>query len=242
MLISIVIPAYNEAACIQGHLEDIVCFTKTLPEHRFEILVVDDGSRDATAERVQSMAERFGEIRLLKLEQNSGKSEAVKKGILAAQGDIVGFTDADAATPISELTKVLQNMQAGYQVVIGSRARRSKDTVLKAKFHRRFMGRVFNAVLKGILKIRDAEGRTLKDTQCGFKWFTREVAQNIFPKLLTKGFAFDVEVLFMAHQKKYRILEMPVNWADRRDSRVSLLSDPLKMLWQIVIIRYKHSN
>lgn len=240
MKISIVIPAFNEAACIQGHLQDIVKFTKTLPEHHFEILVVDDGSKDATAERVLQAARQHPEIRLLKLEQNSGKSEAVKKGILDARGDIVGFTDADAATPIAELAKVLRFMPADYQVVIGSRARRSQDTVLKAKIHRRIMGRVFNAFLRGVLQIRDAEGRVLKDTQCGFKWFSRPAAQSIFPELLTKGFAFDVEVLFLAQQKKFRILEMPVNWADRRDSRVSLLSDPLKMLWQIVSIRLKH--
>jgi len=240
MLVSIVIPAYNEENAIQEHLEEIVKFSESQPWNS-EILVVDDGSKDQTADRVRQSAAKFSSVRLISLAQNSGKGCAVRTGLLAAKGDICGFTDADGSTPIAELIRVLEAFEKeGCDVVIGSRAKPSEETKVEAQWHRILMGRVFNFVLKVCLGLKDIQGKSLQDTQCGFKWFSRPFCQAVFKQMKIDGFAFDVEALYLVGRLKGKIVEMPVNWADRGETRVNLFFDPIKMLCQSLLIPLRH--
>ena len=240
MLVSIVIPAYNEAALIGGHLEAVAEYCRSQPWES-ETIVVDDGSSDATAKIVEECARRLGGIRLLRLEHNRGKGHAVRQGLLAATGDVRGFTDADASTPISELDRVLPALQSASDVVIGSRAIEDPETELEAHLHRRLIGRVFNGLLRILVGLRDENGRPLADTQCGFKWFTADACEAIFSRAKVDDFAFDVEVLLLAKRLGRPVREVAVNWTDRGSkSSVNLLTDPLKMLYRVVLLRFQH--
>lgn len=239
MLVSIVIPAYNEEAAIGPHLEAIVDYARGKP-WSYEVLVVDDASADSTSDRVREWSSKHPEIKLLRRETNSGKGAAVRRGLAAAQGDIQGFTDADAATPITELDRVLEAMEAGAEFVIGSRAMNDTETTVVARPHRKIIGRIFNALLRMFVDLRDADGRALADTQCGFKWFTRDACESILARAQIEGFAFDVELLHLANRLGFKVKEMPVNWADRGESRVNLFVDPLKMLAQVMSVPWRH--
>jgi len=240
MLVSIVIPAYNEAALIAGHLQAVAEYCSSQPWES-ETIVVDDGSSDGTAEIVEECARKLGGIRLLRLERNRGKGHAVRQGLLSAKGDVRGFTDADASTPISELDRVLPALQSGSDVVIGSRAIKDPATELDAHLHRRLIGRAFNGLLRILVGLRDQDGRPLADTQCGFKWFTADACEAIFSRATDDGFAFDVEVLLLAKRLDRPVREMAVNWTDRGSkSSVNLLTDPLKMLVKVVRLRFQH--
>lgn len=239
MLVSIIIPAFNEEAAIGPHLEAIVAYGAG-KSWDYEVLVVDDASGDRTSERVMEWADKHPQVRLLRRETNHGKGGAVRFGMAQSKGDILGFTDADASTPISELDRVLPAIEAGADLVIGSRALEDEATTVVARPHRKFIGRTFNALLRTMVDLRDADGRPLADTQCGFKWFTRGAYDAIFPLATIEGFAFDVELLHLANRLGFRIVEMPVNWADRGESRVNLWIDPLKMLLQVFSVRGRH--
>ena len=204
------------------------------------MLVVDDASADRTSERVQEWANQHPQIRLLRGESNHGKGRAVRRGLAEARGDVLGFTDADAATPITELDRVLSAIETGADVVIGSRAMNDEATKVVARPHRKFIGRTFNALLRTMVDLRDADGRPLADTQCGFKWFTRAAHDAILPLAGIDGFAFDVELLHLANRLGFRVREMPVNWADRGESRVNLWVDPFKMLAQVLSVPWRH--
>jgi dolichyl-phosphate beta-glucosyltransferase len=239
MLVSIVIPAFNEEAAIGGHLADVVTYCEP-QEWDYEVVVVDDGSRDRTGERVRAFAERHRQVRLLALPQNHGRGYAVRAGLRAASGDIRGFTDADESTPIGELERVLPCFTAGAAVVIGSRAKRAEEVRVQAHLHRRIIGRVFNALMRGVLRITDADGKVVADTQCGFKWFTADACAAILDRASLDGFAFDVELLYLANRLGFPIVELPVNWADRGESRVNLLVDPAKMLGAVLTVPWRH--
>lgn len=237
--LSIIIPAYNEARAIEEHLRLSSDFIKTRPL-KAEILVVDDGSRDSTAALVEAYAKTHPEVRLIRLPKNSGKGCAVRTGILAAVGKIRGFTDADGATPIAELDRILPHFKNDAEVVIGSRAKKSQETHVDALIHRRLIGRVFNFLLRVLINVRDRDGRLIRDTQCGFKWFSAEAAQVIFSKMTIDGFAFDVEALYLANRMRLPIVEQPVNWTEKGNSKVKLWRDPVKMFWQVSRIRRRH--
>jgi dolichyl-phosphate beta-glucosyltransferase len=240
MLVSIVIPAFNEEDVIDGHLDAIVAHCGPKPwDH--EVLVVDDGSTDRTAELVEAKAKLHPQIRLIRQRRNRGKGCAVRTGLLAAGGDVRGFTDADASTPIAELDRVLPLLESGgASVVIGSRAKRDAQTRVVAKWHRVVIGRAFNGVLRVLLRLRDRDGRPLADTQCGFKWFTAEAAEAIAGRASVDGFAFDVEFLHLANLLGCGVVELPVNWADRGESSVNLFVDPLKMFYRVATVRWRH--
>ena len=241
MLVSIVIPAYNEEALIAEHLEAVAAYSREQPWES-ETIVVDDGSSDGTVRIVEECAERLGGIRLLRMDQNRGKGHAVRQGLLSARGDVRGFTDADASTPISELDRVLPALASGSEVVIGSRAMRDTETELNAHLHRRLIGRTFNGLLRLLVGLEDQDGRPLADTQCGFKWFTQRACEGIFSRATTDGFAFDVEVLLLANRLGHPVREMAVNWTDRGKSSVNLFIDPLKMLFRVAALRFQHRN
>lgn len=233
---SVVIPAYNEARRLPPHLDRIVSHFDGQGES-YEVLVVDDGSTDATAAAVDAVARRSPAVRVLRGSRNEGKGAAVRRGMLAARGERRLFTDADGATPIVEL-KRLEPHLAGADIVIGSRALDDPSVMIAARRHRVAAGRIFHWAVSrlGICGIRD--------TQCGFKLFSRPAAEDLFPLVRTRGYAFDVELLLLAARRGWRIAEVAVNWSDQPGSKVEMWRDGARMLtqvmWASVVVRSRY--
>jgi len=239
MFISIIVPAYNEEKSIKKSIHEILSFIEQRSIEG-EIIVVDDGSQDRTTLLVKEISNENSNVQIISLEKNQGKGFAVKTGILAARGDICGFTDADGASPIEGLDRVLPLFDEEVDIVIGSRAKFSEETKVQVLLYRKIIGRIFNFILGLLISVYDRHGKKVADTQCGFKWFRRKVGQEIFSQTKIKGFAFDVEVLFLANRFQFKIEELPINWVEKGDSRVNLMVDPVKMFWQVATIRFLH--
>ena len=233
--ISIVIPAYNEESRIVPTMEKIIDFVQNREHKSFEIVVVDDGSSDKTADVVKGFAAHAPYIRLLKNEINSGKGASVKKGVMDARGDVIYFTDADLSTPIEELDRFFAEIKDA-DIVIGSRAIDGADIVVHEPFYREILGKVFC----GIVRAFCVPG--FIDTQCGAKMFRKEAARKIFPFVKISRFAFDVEVLYLAHVFGYKVKELPVKWFYSSNTRVRPFVDGPKMLLDLLQIRWSHRN
>jgi len=227
--LSIVIPAYNEADRIDATLVQVLRFATSAIED-FEILVVDDGSRDDTASRVEAFARSDARVRLLRNDRNRGKGFTVRHGALEASKAYVLFTDADNSTPIEEIRN-LAPMAHPRALVIASRALSRSRMEVPQPWHRRLMGVTFRFIVQALV----VPG--IQDTQCGFKLFGREVVQAVFPDMATDGFAFDVEVIARALRLGFDVVEVPVRWIDDRRSRVSPIRDSLQMLRDVWRIR-----
>ena len=228
--LSIVIPAYNEEFRIGPTIRDIVSYCRARARP-FELILVDDGSRDGTTSVGRLLCDEFSELRLIRLAANHGKGYAVRAGVVNAVGRIILFTDADGATPINELERLESALESGADLAVGSRALRAMGVQVHAKLYRHVIGRTFHFLVEWLA---DAG---VKDTQCGFKLFHSRVAQDLFSRMRMNGFSFDVEVLVMARQRGYRIAEIPVNWAHRPGSKVRLTLDSLRMAADLVRIR-----
>ena len=228
--LSIVVPAYNEEARLEPTLREVLAESRRLGL-RCEVIVVDDGSRDGTSALVLRLATEFPEIRLIRLPGNRGKGYAVRTGVVNARGDQVLFADADGATPFRELERLELALQQGADIAIGSRALARSETNVAARLHRRFIGRVFHTLVSALAV------RGFSDTQCGFKLFQRNAAQDLFSHMRITGFSFDVEVLLMAQRRGYKVAEVPVNWAHQPGSRVNLVLDSLRMMRDLFVIR-----
>ena len=228
--ISVVIPAYNEAARIARTLRSTVEHLKARGAP-FEVLVVDDGSSDNTVEVVRKLSGDLPGIRCLQNPRNLGKGAAVKNGVFSARGRLIAFLDADNSTRTTDLDRLVEAVSRGASVAIGSRAHRRSVIPVKQPWRRRLAGKVFNFLCRLGL------GITVSDSQCGFKLFEREAARSIFSRSTIEGFCFDVELLFIARKKGFRVAEVPVTWSDDRSSRVRLLKDSLGMFLGLVVIR-----
>jgi dolichyl-phosphate beta-glucosyltransferase len=231
--LSIVIPAYNEQARLPRTVLETIhwCTTQKLD---FELIISDDGSSDETLALGFLFEESDARVRTLAC-PHMGKGATVRMGILNAKGRVILFMDADGATQLSEITKLLTAIKNGYDVAIGSRVVQHPGEVeVKTSPLRRFVGRVF-AFFVNLFAI---EG--IADTQCGFKMFRREAAMAIFSRQKTVGFAFDVEILFIARRLSLSIAEIPVNWTAQAGSKVNLVTDSIRMLWDISHIRWRH--
>ena len=228
--LSIVVPAYNEEARLEPTLRDMVSYLRKTGR-RAEILVVDDGSRDGTSALVTRLGVEMSEIRLIRLPANRGKGYAVRTGVVNAAGRLVLFADADGATPISEIERLEAAIAAGADIAIGSRAVKSAGVEVRARTYRRIIGRGFHFLVTTLTVAGIA------DTQCGFKLFRGEIAQDLFARMRMNGFSFDVEVLKMAQRGRYGVAEVPVNWEHQPGSRVNLVKDSLRMARDLFIIR-----
>lgn len=228
---SIVIPAYNEQARIGGTLAEVIRCVEA-NHWAAEILVVDDGSTDSTAEIVKAFSARTPFVRLLSNGSNRGKGFSVRNGMLHAAGDIVLFTDADLSSPMQEAERLFDAIRQGADVAIGSRWLAQSRQTIRQPLYRRFFGRCFNFVTRMIMRLPFA------DTQCGFKAFTRPAAQTIFQLQQIERWGFDPEILFIALKRGYNIREVPVSWAHDKRTRISYLRDGLQMLKELLLIRW----
>ena len=238
--LSVVVPAYNEERRLPETLAQILAYLEQQPYH-FEVIVADDGSSDRTAALVEQLSARYPAVRLLRLDHR-GKGYAVRKGALAARGEYLLLCDADLATPIEEWEKLDRALSSGYDIAIGSReglgARR-----LGEPWYRHVMGRVFNFIVRLV-----AVGG-IQDTQCGFKALRRDVALDLFQRVRIYGedappirgaavTAYDVELLFLAHRRGYRIAEVPVLWRYGTETKVNPLRDSLRNLRDVLTVRW----
>jgi len=229
---SIIVPAHNEAARILPYLRSITSYMQDRGEP-YEVLVVDDGSTDATASVVETAASSAPEIQLLRAPLRQGKGAAVRRGMQAAVGRLQLFADADGATPIQELARLEQAVASGADVAIGSRALASRlpGYAVQARFHRTILSNLFNSVLQ------QSGLRGITDTQCGFKLFRQAVAADLFGVSLIDGYGFDLELLYVAQQRGYHIAEIPVNWSHQHGSKFRVIRDGLAMLRELTVIR-----
>jgi glycosyltransferase involved in cell wall biosynthesis len=228
---SIVIPAFNEAQRITNALQSVVACIRERG-WTAEVVVVDDGSGDQTADFVRAFAANAPEVRLLQNPGNHGKGYSVRNGILHAFGEIVMFTDADLSAPIEEAEGLFSAIAGGADIAIGSRWLERTRQTIRQPLYRQFFGRCFNGVTRLIM------GLPFADTQCGFKAFTRTAAQTIFQLQTIERWGFDPEILFIALKRGYHIAEVPVSWAHDERTRISYLKDGVRMLEDIAIVRW----
>lgn len=229
--ISIVIPAYNECERLGRTLDRILDFVN-LQAWNAEVIVVDDGSLDRTADLVRDYAASNPGVRLVCNPGNRGKGYSVRSGMLSAEGAIVLFTDADLSSPIEEAPKLLNALEKGADVAIGSRWVRSELQTQRQSVARQVMGRVFNLLLRTTLRLE------FKDTQCGFKAFRRSAARTLFPLQRVEGWGFDPEILFLAQRAGFVVAEVPVVWAHDEGTRINPVTDGLKMVMEVLRIRW----
>jgi dolichyl-phosphate beta-glucosyltransferase len=229
---SVVIPAFNEEHRLPAYLEGVAAYFDGRGES-YEVVVVDDGSTDATGARVRNLARVHPAIRVERFEENHGKGYAVRAGMRTARGTLRLMADADGATPIAEIGRLEKAIEQGADLAVGSRALRDRSVARRVRAHRQLVGTVFNLIVRtlGVWHVTD--------TQCGFKLFRGEVAAELFPEVRTDGFGFDVELLLLAQRRGYRIVEVPINWVDQPGSRVSVIKEGPRMLAQVLAARLR---
>ncbi len=228
--VSVVIPAYNEGERIELTLNKLSQYLEK-KNSRFEIIVIDDGSSDDTAEKVRRVGETDRRIALISYAPNRGKGFAVRQGMLRAANDAVLFTDADLSTPVEEIEIAVAELTRGFPVVIASRRHPESVIARRQSWVRELIGRTFNALVRLLI------GLPYGDTQCGFKCFTQTAAKEIFSRTRIDRFSFDVEVLLSARARGYAVKEIPVRWTNAPGSKVRPLRDALKILRELWLLR-----
>lgn len=230
--LSVVIPAYNEETRLRATLIRVVEYLEERGRS-YEILVVDDGSRDSTAE----VARRFSRssVQLVQLPGNRGKGAAVRTGVARSRGDWVLLCDADLSTPIEDL-EVLEGRAPGHDLVLGSRALPDSNVTVHQPLYRELMGKTFNGILRLLGLVNE------RDTQCGFKLLRGEVARSICRDLTIDRFAYDVELVWLAKRRGWRVAEQGVRWENSPDSRVHPIWDSARMLADVLRIRWRHRD
>ena len=227
--LSIVIPAFNEESRFKTSLPQL---TKFINDQKFtmEIIIVDDGSTDNTAGFAQKYF-RDMMCRVLINDTNQGKGFSVKRGVLAAKGELILITDADFSTPLGDYNKLKAALDKGFDIAIGSRSLPESNVVVHQTWQRENMGRSFNLFVRAIVM------DDFIDTQCGFKLFPASIGAPLFRKLTIDRFCFDVEFLYLARKAGFKIIEIPVEWRNVLESRVRVLFDAPNMLADLFRIR-----
>lgn len=227
-LLSIIVPAYNEASRLPQTLPQIADFILE-QTYRAELLIVNNNSTDDTRQIACEFASEFPFVRVLD-EPTQGKGAAVRTGMLAATGEYLFMADADLSMPIAEVNKFLPPTLDNYDVAIGSREVRGAVRYNEPEY-RHIMGRIFNFIVR-VLAVPG-----FQDTQAGFKCFRRQVALDVLRRQTIDGWAFDVELLFISLKRGYRIIEVPIHWHYRQNSRISPLRDAIDMVREVLRIR-----
>ncbi len=233
--LSAVIPVFNEEKIVAEALRRIQAFF-SLKNYPWECLIVSDGSTDSTCERAREAITAAGvpNFHLIENSQNRGKGAAAKQGMLAAGGRYILLTDVDLSAPIKEVDKLIQALEEGSDVAIGSRALHAPSADVQQSLRRRVLGRLFNLIVR-VLLLRD-----FYDTQCGFKCFRKEAAHRLFTMQTLDGFSFDVEILFLAKKNGLQVKEVPVMWRQGRDTKVRFFRDSFRMVRDLFLLRRRY--
>lgn len=230
--VSIIIPAYNEAGRLEASMAELARFLSSVPWSH-EVILVIEKSTDGTLELARTLAARMSCMEVIGHDFQRGKGHAVRAGMLRARGEIAFFMDADLSTPLSKVGHFIARFAAPppVDVLVGNRQHADSEILMRQHFLRRKMGQTFNTILRAIAGIR------LADTQCGFKAFRRAAREAIFPLQKLDGFAFDVEVLLLAERLGFHIADMPVKWSNAEGSKVRIVRDSWRMLWDAIRVR-----
>lgn len=237
--LSVIVPAYNEEQRLPRMLDEALSFLeqrRRTNNFNYEVIIVDDGSQDQTTQCALKYADKFGRdrIQVITLEQNRGKGGAVREGVLASKGNYVMFADADGASKFSDLESLEkfmhQNEQSEFVVAVGSRAHMEKDAIAQRSMFRTILMKGFH------LLVWTCCVRTVRDTQCGFKMFTRAAAHLLFNSYQNESWAFDVELLYLAEQTDCIIGEIPINWKEVDGSKIVPVLSWIRMGWDVICI------
>ena len=234
-LVSLIIPAYNEVARIRATVGEALDYfdKRRLP---CEIIVSADGD-DGTREAAREIATTRPAVRVIGSPGRHGKGLGIRAGVRLSTGDVVGFSDADNKTPITEFDKIDPLLRQGHDVVIGSRSMQGALIERAQPLYRRIGSHGFGVVMHAFVGLRD-----IVDTQCGFKFFRGDVARDLFALQRIDGYMFDAEILYLAQQRQYRVTQVPVRWRDDGDSRLELIAGNIRNVRDIVSIRWRHRN
>jgi dolichyl-phosphate beta-glucosyltransferase len=240
IFLSLIIPAHNEETRLPDTLRQVLEFAER-QTYALEVVVVENGSTDRTFQIAQDFAAQHPQIRILQNSQK-GKGRAVRQGMLAAQGEFRFMCDVDFSMPVEEINRFLPPTQEGYDIAIASRE--APGAVRHGEpYFRHFIGRIYN----GLIRCLALPG--LQDTQCGFKCFRGVVAEELFRRQTLTGWSFDVEILFIARQLGYKVIELPIHWYYNPHSKIKVVSDSFKMGVDLLTIRlnalrgvYTHPN
>jgi dolichyl-phosphate beta-glucosyltransferase len=229
--LSLIVPAYNEAQSIRRSLLAMRAFLDA-QTYDYQVILASDGD-DATPEIAAEIAATWPDLLISAEPGRRGKGHGIRRGVALANGDVIGFLDADYKTPIEEVTKVLPALDDGYDLVIGSRGMASSHITQQQPWYRRAGSRAFGIVMHAIIGLPQ-----IRDTQCGFKFFSRKAADEIFPLTRVDGYMCDVEYLWLAASLGYRIKEVGIRWSDDGDSRLQLVSGNLRNCLELLRIRF----
>ena len=241
MYLSIIIPAYNEEKRIGKTISAINEYLQK-QNYSYEIIVVDDGSKDNTVKLVKKIAEKAENLRVIDNKENHGKGYVVRQGIMEAKGEYRLFMDADNATTVDQVENLLPFFKDGYDVVIGDRDLKESEIKKHQSHFKEILGDMANVLIQ-ILAVPG-----IKDTQCGFKCFSSKFAENIFPKLKVDRWGFDIEILALARKFKYKIKTVPVVWINDEESKVSMngyintLKELFQIKWNLISGKYKNQQ
>lgn len=229
--LSVILPAYNEGGSIRRTLTAMRTFLED-QGYAYEVIVAADGD-DATPEIVRDVAQEWSNVQLSAQPGRHGKGHGLRRGVAMASGEIIGFLDADYKTPIDEATKLLPWLQEGYDLVTGSRGMADSRVEIRQRWYRRVGSRAFGLVMHTIIGLNH-----VKDTQCGFKFFTRRAALDIFGRTRIDGYMCDVEILWLAQRLGYRVREVGIRWRDDGDSRLQLVQGNIRNSLDLLRIRF----
>ena len=232
---SLVLPAYDERNRIEECLRTVADWLRGRPGGwDWEVILVDDGSSDGTGEKARRLALELGlPLEVLRHERNRGKGAAIRTGVLASSGDPVLVSDVDLSTPLTEWVKLAERLPS-HPVSIGSRGLGEDLVRRKQPYHRRLLGKAGNLLVR-LLAVPG-----IHDTQCGFKLFRGDVARDLFGQARIDGFAYDMEILFLARRRGFSIAEVPVLWFNSLESKVSVVRDSIRTLWDLLRLRWLH--
>jgi dolichyl-phosphate beta-glucosyltransferase len=229
--VSVIVPAYNEVRRIVATIEEIQAYFHGRQQPH-EIIVSADGD-DGTREKVSGMAAGDPRLAVIGHKERGGKGRGIREAMQLTRGRIVGFVDADQKTPIEEFDKVSAELDAGSDVVIGSRAMQQSTIERAQPLHRQIGSRGFGMFMRTVVGLPG-----IPDTQCGFKFFRREIALDLFTRQRIDGYMFDVEILYLARRSGYRIAQVPVRWRDDGDSRLQLVAGNIRNVLDLFRIRF----
>ncbi|HOW58711.1 MAG TPA: glycosyltransferase family 2 protein [Candidatus Omnitrophota bacterium] len=229
--LTLILPAYNEVKSIGQTLAEARAYLDR-QGLTYEIIVSADGT-DGTRELVGDLAATDSRLRVIGSPERKGKGHGVRQAVFLAKGEIIGFVDADNKTPVTELKKVLPCFGQGYDIVIGSRGLKTAQIIQRQPFYRRLGAFGFRLFMWGVTGLW-----SICDTQCGFKFFKRDVALDLFQRQKIDGYMFDVEILYLAQQANYRLKQVGVAWKDDGDSRLVLVGGNIRNFLDVLKIRF----